>query len=80
MTVKLQTERHLEFLSLTGGQAGLSESTLVKMPHCWKSRARAYKFIYTGILMQSAALHMFKGLDKQNLTLRNFVYLLVPQF
>ena len=30
-------ENHLEFLSLTGGCTGLSESTLVKMPHCWKS-------------------------------------------
>ena len=37
MTVKLLTEHHLEFLSLNGGWAGSSESTLVKMPHCWKS-------------------------------------------
>ena len=35
--VKLLTEHHLEFLSLTGGCRGSSESTLVKMPHCWKS-------------------------------------------
>ena len=41
MTVKLQTEHHLEFLSLTGGCTGLSVSTLVKMPHCWKSHAMA---------------------------------------
>ena len=27
---------HLEFLSLLGGYTGSSESTLVKMPHCWK--------------------------------------------
>ena len=37
MSVKLLTEHHLEFLSLKGGCTGLSESTLVKMPHRWKS-------------------------------------------
>ena len=37
MSVKLLTEHHLEFLSLKGGCTGSSESTLVKMPHCWKS-------------------------------------------
>ena len=42
MTVKLLTEHHLEFLSLTGGCTGLSESTLVKMPQCWKSDATAH--------------------------------------
>ena len=36
MIVKLLTEPHLEFLSLKGGCTGLSESTLVKMAHCWK--------------------------------------------
>ena len=42
MTVKLLTEQTLEFLSLTRGCTGLSESTLVKMPHCWKSHAAAH--------------------------------------
>ena len=37
MTVKLLTEHHLELLSLKGGCTGSSESTLVKIPHCWKS-------------------------------------------
>ena len=37
MSVKLLTEHHLEVLSLKGGCTGKSESTLVKMPHCWKS-------------------------------------------
>ena len=37
MTPRLLTEKRLEFLSLTGGCTGSSESTLVKMPHCWKS-------------------------------------------
>ena len=41
MNVKLLTEYHLEFLSLPGGCTGLSESTLVKIPHCWKSHVAA---------------------------------------
>ena len=41
MSVKLLTEHHLEFLSLKGGCAGSSESTLVEMPHCWKSHVAA---------------------------------------
>ena len=39
------SEHNLEFLSLTGGFTGSSESTLVKMPHCWKSHAAAQFFI-----------------------------------
>ena len=42
MIVKLLTEHHLEFLSLKGGCTGSSESTLVKMSNCWKSRALAH--------------------------------------
>ena len=41
MTVKLLTEHQLEFLSLKGGCAGSSESTLVKLSNCWKSHAAA---------------------------------------
>ena len=41
MIVKLLTEHHLEFLSLTGGCTGLSETIFVKMPHCWKSHVVA---------------------------------------
>ena len=41
MIVKLLTEHHLAFLSLKGGCTGSSESTLVKMSNCWKSRAGA---------------------------------------
>ena len=37
MSVKLLTEQHLEFLSLKGDWTGLSEYTLFKMLHCWKS-------------------------------------------
>ena len=45
MIVKLLTEHHLEFLSLKGICRGSSESTLVKMPHCWKSHALAHILI-----------------------------------
>ena len=41
MIVKLLTEHHLEFLSLKEGYRGSSDSTLVKMSNCWKSRAAA---------------------------------------
>ena len=44
MIVKLLTEYHVRFLSLTGGCAGLSESLLVQMPHCWKSHVVANIF------------------------------------
>ena len=42
MTVKLLTEHDLEFLSLKGDFTDLSESTLVKIPHCWKSHVAAH--------------------------------------
>ena len=42
MSVKLLTEHNFEFQSLKGGCRGSSESTLVKMPHCWKSHAAAH--------------------------------------
>ena len=35
-----------KFQSLKGGCRGSSESTFVKMPHCWKSHAKAH-FITT---------------------------------
>ena len=35
--VNLLNEHHLKCLSFKGGSTGLSESILVKMPHCWKS-------------------------------------------
>ena len=58
MTVKLLTEHHLEFLSLKRGYTGLSESTLVKIPHCQKSHVAAHilynKFSY--IYFQNAEM------------------------
>ena len=47
MSVKLLTEHHLEFLSLKGGCICSSESTLVKMPHCWKSHVTAHFIFYS---------------------------------
>ena len=41
MSIKLLREHYLEFLSLIGGYTGSSESTLVKLPHCCKSRVTA---------------------------------------
>ena len=42
MIFKLLTEHHLEFLNLKLGCTGSSESTLVKMPHCWQSHFTAH--------------------------------------
>ena len=46
------TEHRLEFLSLKGGCTGLSESKLVKVPHCWKSHALA-QIVYALSLWQN---------------------------
>ena len=63
MSVKLLTEHHLEFLSLKGGCRGSSESTLVKMPHCWKSHVTAQLLLcmkaVTEILNVSSSPPMF---------------------
>ena len=42
MTLGPLAEHHLESLSLKGGCTGSSVSTLVKMPHCWKSHVAAH--------------------------------------
>ena len=46
MSVKVLIEHRLEFLSIKGGCTGSSESTLVKMPHCSKSRRGSYKQVH----------------------------------
>ena len=38
----IQVLNYLEFLSFKGGSTGSSESTLVKLPHCWKSHVTAH--------------------------------------
>ena len=52
--VKLLTEHNLEFLSLKGGCRGSSESTLVKMPHCWKSHAGAHFLLLPNVLYKES--------------------------
>ena len=42
MNIKLLTVHYLEFLSLKGSCTGSSESTLVIIPHCWKSQVAAH--------------------------------------
>ena len=42
MNIKLLPGHHLEFINLKGGCASSSESTFVKMPHCWKSHVAAH--------------------------------------
>ena len=42
MSVKLLTKHNLEFLSLKGECTGSPESTLLKIPHCWKSHVAAH--------------------------------------
>ena len=53
MIVKLLTEHHFEFLSLKGGCIGSSESTHIKMPHCWKSHALAQFYLDNAITCES---------------------------
>ena len=49
MNVQLLAEQHLEFLSLKGGCTGWPESTLVKMPHYWKSQCHVMAQIIDSI-------------------------------
>ena len=56
MIVKLLTEHYLEFLSLKGGCRGLSESTFVKMPHCWKSCVTAH-LLFSGLVTLQYSLY-----------------------
>ena len=63
MSVKLLTEHHLEFLNLKRGCTGLSESTLAKMPHCWKSHFTAHNITrLAGVGVKYVAVHL-KVLD-----------------
>ena len=57
MSVKLLTEHHLRFLSLKAGCRGSSESTLVKMPHCWKSHVMAHLSFSVDVLSFLILLH-----------------------
>ena len=61
MTVKLLTEHNLELLHSKGGCKDLSESTLVKMPHCWKSHVTA-QLVYVQFKSVNPTLHNDKTL------------------
>ena len=64
MSVRLLTEHHLEFLSLTGGCTCSTESILVKMQHCWKSHVVAQIYFqrgHLGMRGQSAVKHVVKA-------------------
>ena len=63
MTINLLTEHHLEFLSLKGGCTGWSESTLVKIPHCWKSHIAAH-YVLLRLLNMVNALLKFATIQK----------------
>ena len=65
MSVKLLTEHHLEFHSLKGGCTGLSESTLVKMPLCWKSHVAADMPKSTQFLHGLTQMLTIKHIDHQ---------------
>ena len=59
MTVKLLTGHHLEFLSLKGGCTGTSESTLVKMPYCWKSLVMAQLILMMAVKSTKSRCFIF---------------------
>ena len=61
MIVKLLTEHHFEFLSLKGCGRGSSESTHVKMPHCWKSHALA-QFCKVHVFLTYFSIHFSSGI------------------
>ena len=65
MTIELLTEHSLEFLSLKGGCAGSSESTLVKMPHCWKSHVAAQIYHHTSLLKHYSNGIKYDNVNKQ---------------
>ena len=59
MIVKLLTEHYLEFLSLKGDCRGSSESTHVKIPHCWKSNTPAQSLIIVALIVGEGVSTMF---------------------
>ena len=64
MIVKLLTEHHLEFLSLTGGCGGSPESTLVKMSNCWKSQSTAQLSDEKNVTFHTVStMHVFPNLE-----------------
>ena len=61
MSVKLLNEHHLAFLSLKGGCTGSTESTLVKMPHCWKLHVTAQIYLIDRIFALKSVVDKAKN-------------------
>ena len=65
MTFRLLNNLDLEFLSLKRSSTGSSESTLVKMPHYWKSHVTAHVSVSnTGKHQFSANQNFYQLLNK----------------
>ena len=78
MIVKLLTEHHLECLSLKGGCRFSSESTLVKMPHCWKSHVTAH--IHLPVYQLPVCLYWVRVFIDQKSAVEETLYLLILFF
>ena len=61
MNVQLLAEQHFEFLSLKEGCTEWSESTLVKLPYCWKSHVTAH-FTFQNDTIEDATSYRYLGL------------------
>ena len=68
MTLRLLTEKHIELLSLKGGFTGSSESTLAKMPHCWKSHVAARLYRIKKKFLKANLFIFKKGINKLRVT------------
>ena len=83
MSVKPLTEHHLEFLSLKGCCTGSSESTLVKMSHCWKSHITAHlweiPFDYKGLILETSLPSNVNAYFKLGETWKAIECLFVPR-
>ena len=75
MIVMPMTKHYLEFLSLKGGCTGSSESTLVKMSHCWKSRVTAHIHIKL-ILTADWDVSYISGRMRRQAWFTEYVYLI----
>ena len=63
LSVQLLREHHLDFLSLKEGCTSSSESTHVKMPHCWKSHLAAHIW-FNGVRSAIPAASQLSGEGK----------------
>ena len=50
------TKQNFEILSSTGGKTGSSESTFVRIPHCWKSHVMAHFSVQFNLLRYKCSL------------------------